>query len=178
MKKFFKIVGIILLSLIVLVLIAGLIAPKKFQIERSLTINAPREKVWLHINTLEACHQWSPWIEGDPTVAVTYGGQSGTVGSTYTWNSKKVGAGTQTITKLDQGRRVESHLHFVEPFEGDADTFLDLQDEGGNTKVTWGFDTEYAYPKNVLLLIMPMKKMMGETFDKGLLNLKKLSEAN
>lgn len=178
MKRFFKIVGIVILSLIVLVLIAGLIAPKKYHIEREITINAPREKVWQHVSSLAECHKWNPWSEEDPNIKVNFEGQQGTVGSAYSWESDKVGVGKQTLTRLDQPSRVESQIHFIKPFDGNADIFINLQEAGGGTKVTWGFDTKYAYPMNVMLLIMPMDKMMSESYDKGLNNLKRISESN
>ncbi|MDF2189052.1 SRPBCC family protein [Paraflavitalea sp. CAU 1676] len=178
MKKFLKIVGIVILSLIVLVLVAGLIAPKKYHIEREITINAPREKVWSHVSNLEECHKWNPWSEEDPNIKVSYAGNLGTVGSSYSYTSEKVGAGTQTLTKVDQPQRVESHMKFIKPFDGDADIFINLQDAGAGTKVTWGFDTQYSYPMNAMLLVMPMDKMMSESYDKGLNNLKRISESN
>ena len=178
MKKFFKIVGIVILSVIVLVLIAGLIAPKKYHIEREITINAPREKVWQHVSSLAECHKWNPWSEQDPNISVSYEGQPGTVGSSYSYTSEKVGAGKQTLTKVEQPQRVESHMKFIKPWSGDADIFINLQDAGGATKVAWGFDTEFSYPMNGLMLVMPMEKSMREAYDKGLNNLKRISESN
>ena len=178
MKKFFKIVGIIILVLIVVVLVAGLIAPKKYHLEREITINAPREKVWPQVSSLPNTHKWNPWVEQDPNIKVSFEGQEGTVGSGYKWESEKVGTGHQTITKLEQPGRVESHIHFIKPFEGEADVFIDLKEAGNATKVTWGFSTEYSYPMNAMLLVMNMDKMMGEAYDKGLANLKRISESN
>lgn len=174
MKKFFKVAGIILLSLIVLGLIAGLMLPRKVAIEKSITINAPRDQVWQHVGNLEACHQWSPFVEEDPNTAVTYAGQSGTVGSSYTWKSEKTGAGTQTLTKVDAGQRVDSHLHFIKPFKGEADTYIKLEEAGNATKVVWGFETEYSYPMNVMGALM--KGNLGDMFQNGLNNLKEQTE--
>ncbi|WP_276481612.1 SRPBCC family protein [Paraflavitalea pollutisoli] len=176
MKKFFKIAGIILLSLIVLVLIAGLMLPKKVALEKSITINATGEQVWQHVNNLEACHKWSPFVEEDPNTVVSYSGQSGTVGSSYAWKSEKVGEGTQTITKLEPGQRVDSHLHFIKPFEGEADTYIKLTPAGNATNVTWGFESEYKYPMNVMGNLM--KGSLGDMFQNGLNNLKEQSESN
>jgi hypothetical protein len=178
MKKFFKIVGIVILVLIVVVLVAGLIAPKKYHLEREISINAPREKIWPQVSSLPNTHKWNPWSEQDPNIKVSFEGQEGAVGSVYKWESKEVGTGNQTITKLDQPGRVESRIHFIKPFEGEADVFIDLQETGNATKVTWGFNTEYAYPMNAMLLVMNMDKMMGDAYDKGLANLKRISESN
>jgi hypothetical protein len=178
MKKFFKVLGIIILVLIIIVLVAGLIAPRKYHLEREITINAPREKVWPQVSSLVNMNKWSPFAEQDPNIKVSFEGQDGTVGSGYKWESEKVGAGEQKITKLDQPNRADSHLHFIKPFEGEAEAFIDLKEAGSATKVTWGFSTEYAYPMNAMLLVMNMDKVMGETFDKGLSNLKRTVESN
>ena len=178
MKKFFKIIGIILLLLIVFVLVAGIFVRKDYHIERSITINAPKEKVWTQVNTLSGINKWNPWSAKDPNIKGSYEGQDGTVGAVYTWESKEVGTGSQTITKLEAPSRVESHLHFIKPFSGEAEVFMNLQEEGSGTKATWGFDTHYGYPKNVMLLFMNMDKIMGEAYDDGLGKLKTLSESN
>lgn len=178
MKKFLKIVGFIILLVIVFVLVAGLFVPKKYNLEKEITINAPREKVWPQVSSLANTHKWNPWSEQDPNIQVSFEGQDGTVGSVYKWQSKEVGSGNQTITKLEQPGRVESHIHFIKPFEGEADVFIDLKEEGSGTKVTWGFTTQYKYPMNVMLLFVNMDKVMGEAYGKGLANLKRISESN
>ena len=178
MKKFFKIIGIILLLLIVFVLVAGLFIKKDYHLERSIVINAPKEKIWENVHTLANINKWNPWLKKDPNTKGSYEGQDGTVGAVYRWESKEVGTGSQTLTKLDAPSRTESHLHFIKPFEGEAEVFMDLKEEGNGTKVNWGFDTHYSYPKNVMLLFVNMDKVMGESYDDGLNQLKALSEAN
>lgn len=179
MKKFLKIIGVILLLVVAFILIAGLFVSKEYHLERDITINAPREKVWSNVGTLHAMHNWSPWIEADPNIKITYEGQDGMVGAVYKWEGNKdVGKGTQTITKTEQPNRIETHLHFFEPFEGEADSYINLSDAGTGTKVTWGFDSKYAYPMNVMLLFVNMDKMMGDTYNKGLNKLKTVCESN
>jgi len=62
--------------------------------------------------------------------------------------------------------------------KGKADTYLVLAGTGNATKVTWGFDTEYSYPMNVMQLFFDMDEMMGKQYDKGLSKLKTMSESN
>ncbi|MEP6844712.1 MAG: SRPBCC family protein [Panacibacter sp.] len=179
MKKVLKIIGVILLLVIALVLIAGIFLPKNYHMEKDITINAPREKVWVNVSSLQNMQKWNPFIEADPNIQVSYEGQDGTVGCMYKWKGNKdVGSGTQTITKLEQPGKVETHLHFFEPFEGEADAFINLAEEGSGTKATWGFDTKYAYPMNVMPVLMNMDKMMGNSYNAGLAKLKKLCESD
>ncbi|MEJ0104558.1 MAG: hypothetical protein WDO19_19240 [Bacteroidota bacterium] len=47
---------------------------------------------------------------------------------------------------------------------------------GTGTKVTWGFDTRYPYPMNVMLLFINMDELIGKDYNAGLDKLKRLSE--
>ena len=178
MKKALKIIGSIVLLLVAFVLIAGLFVAKDYHFETSIAINAPKEKVWQYAGSLHGMEKWSPFIESDPDIQVSFEGQDSAVGAIYTWKgNKEVGSGSQTISKIDPLNRMDTHLHFIEPFEGEADAYLKLSGEGNATNVAWGFNTRYKYPMNVMLLFINMDKMMGESFNKGLAKLKQLSEA-
>lgn len=177
MKKFLKIIGVLLLLAIAFVLIAGLIVKKDYHIDRSITINAPKDSVWAFVNSLQKMEKWSPWLDKDSTAKTSHEGQEGAVGSIYRWDGNKdVGKGNQTITKTEAPGNIESHINFIKPFSGEADVYMHLSDTTGGTKVTWGFDTKYKYPMNVMQLFVNMDKMMGEQYDKGLSRLKALAE--
>jgi len=179
MKKILKIIGVILLLAIAFVLIAGIFVPKTYHLEKDITINAPQERVWNNVNSLQALEKWSPWADIDPSMKVTHEGQQGEVGSVYRWEGNKdVGSGNQTLTKIQLPERVETHLHFIKPFKGEAESFIQLAGAGNGTKVTWGFDTKYSYPMNVMQLFVDMDEMMGNQYNKGLSKLKSISESN
>ncbi|MBG9377852.1 SRPBCC family protein [Panacibacter sp. DH6] len=178
MKKFLKILLIAIVSIVAIVLIAALFAPKELHIERDVTINAPKEKVWSNVGSLHGMHSWSPWIEADPAINITYEGNDGTPGAIYKWKGNSdVGEGEQTITKTDAPNSINTHVHFIKPFEGEADASIVLEDAGNSTKATWTFDSKYAYPMNVMLLLS-MDDMIGDTYSKGLNKLKTMCEAN
>jgi hypothetical protein len=177
MKKFFKIIGVLLLLAIAFVLIAGLIVKKDYHLDRSITINAPKDSVWLYVQSLQQMEKWSPWLEADPNVKTSHEGQPGAVGSVYRWDgNKEVGKGNQTITKTNGPGSMDTHIEFIKPFSGQADAYIRLSDTTGGTKVTWGFDTRYKYPMNVMQLFVDMDGMMSKQYDKGLGKLKALAE--
>jgi uncharacterized protein YndB with AHSA1/START domain len=177
MKKFLKILGLIILLIIAVVLISALFISKDYHLEREVTINAPQEKVWSHVNTLKGFQSWNPFGKEDPNVQMTYTGTDGTVGASYTWKgNSKVGEGQQTITKIEGPDRIETKLHFIEPMDGEATSYVQLTKEGAGTKVKWGFDSRYKYPMNFMKLFMD--GMMKDKYDEGLAKLKSLSEAN
>ena len=179
MKKVLKIIGVLILLAIAFVLIAGIFVPQTYHLEKDITINAPKDKVWSHVNSLQQLEKWSPWSGKDPAMKVTYEGQEGAIGSVYKWDGNSdVGEGTQTLTKVQQPDKVETHLHFIEPFEGEADAFINLVEAGNGTKVSWGFDTRYSYPMNVMQLFVDMDEMMGREYNAGLSKLKQICESN
>lgn len=178
MKKILKFIGIILLLLIAFVLISGLFVPKTYRMEKSILINAPREKVWSNVNSLQKLAAWSPWAVKDPNMKVQFEGKEGAVGSMYKWEgNKNVGAGSQSISRIDVPNQLETKLHFIKPFEGNADAFINLKDSANGTKASWGFQTRYAYPMNVMLLFVNMDEMMGKEYHAGLTKLKRISES-
>lgn len=179
MKKFLIILGLIIAAIVLFVLIAPLFIPKTYHFEKDITINAPKEKVWANVSTLHAMLKWNPFIEADPNIQINYEGQDGTPGAVYKWKGNKdVGSGAQTITKVESPSKIDTHLHFIEPFEGEADAYINLADAGSGTKTTWAFDTKYKYPMNIMLLFMNMDDMMGKSYTTGLNKLKALSETN
>ena len=177
MKKVLKFIGILILLVIAFVLIAGIFVSKTYHVERSIVINASKEKVWSNTSTLHGLNSWSPWLEIDPNVKVTYEGEDGTVGAKYKWEGNgDVGQGEQTISKIEEPNSFGTHIHFLKPMNDEADAHIDLADEAGSTKVTWTLDGEYSYPKNVMQLFFDMDKMIGDQYNKGLNKLKTLSE--
>jgi effector-binding domain-containing protein len=104
-------------------------------------------------------------------------GTDGTVGAVYSWEGNDdVGKGEQTITKIEQMKRVDVKLHFLEPFESEAHAYITLADDPNGVKVTWAFEGNTPRPWNVFGLFMNMEKAVGEDFSKGLAKLKALAE--
>ncbi len=176
MKKVFKIIGLSLAGIIALVLIAGLLLPKSMQIERSIIVNAPANEVFPHVNNLRSMHAWSPWVNYDPEMNVAFEGSDGTVGSVYRWEGNdQVGKGYQTITSVTP-KAIEMDLVFIEPWQSNAKTYIFLDNEQGNSKVTWGYKEKTPVPANIMMMVMGVKPMLEKEFDKGLARLKEQVE--
>ncbi|SIS79105.1 Carbon monoxide dehydrogenase subunit G [Chryseobacterium ureilyticum] len=175
MKTLLKFIGIIILLVIVYAVIAMLAFSKDYHYEKSIVINASKEKVWQYIGSNKGINAWNPFAKGDPNIQITYSGTSGQVGDTYKWKgNEKVGEGEQTVTDIIPNEKLGAKLHFIKPFEGDAKIAFVLTPNGNGTKVTWIFDNEMN------TMMKPMKPMMdmnmNKMFNQGLEDLKKLSE--
>lgn len=176
--KFLKILGIIVLILIVVFVVLALIAPKKYTVERSVIIDAPRQMVFNHVRYWRNWQAWSPWAELDPAMKVTLEGQDGEIGSIYKWQGdpKLSGKGEMTNTGLKENEEINYHLHFLEPWESESEGYVRAADTKGGTQVTWAMYGESQIPWNILMLFSSMDKMVGKDFEKGLGKLKAISE--
>lgn len=178
--KTLKRIGLGILAIIALLLIVALFVSKDFDYEKSMVVNAPIDQVWKHTNSLAELDKWGPWGDYDPNMKKELTGIDGTVGAKSSWESdhEKVGSGSQTITKIDAPKLLETDLKFLTPFESEAKGYIKLLSEGANTKVTWGFKSEMPYPFNLMKLTMNMDESIGKDFDLGLTKLKKMCEVN
>ncbi len=176
--KFLRTLLIIIVIVAVIVGILTMIAPTSFSSQRSIVINTPRDVVYKNISTFENLHTWGPWDRKDSNMTHSIDGTDGTVGATWKWEGNKdVGKGEQTFTKIDAGKEVDMDIHFIEPFEGHAQSVLLLDDTTGGTKATWQFHGGMPRPFNIMGLFMNMDKGVGKDFEQGLRNLKELSES-
>ena len=172
MKKFLYFI----LAIIVLLVIAMFAWGKDYEYEKSMTINAPAEKIYSHINSMQSFNEWNPWMKLDPKMKVEYSGASGELGDRYCWDSTldDAGAGCQEITGLEQNKKMLTKINFSKPFPGEAFSEIILEPAGNATKVTWNMKTEMGYPMNLMKPFMDNE--MEKSYTEGLTNLKTLSE--
>ncbi len=172
----------IVLALVVVIavaLIAAAFVSKELVYEKSITVNAPIETTWEHVNSLDDLDKWSPWNDIDPNMKKEMTGTDGEIGATASWDSKveDVGKGSQTIAKMEAPNLFETDLKFYTPYESEAKGYIKLAEEGkATTKITWGFHSEMPYPFNLMMAFSDMEASMGDTWSNGLSKLKSLSE--
>jgi effector-binding domain-containing protein/uncharacterized protein YndB with AHSA1/START domain len=175
--KIFRNVLIALVAVCALAFGVAFFLPASAHVERSTTIAAPAHVVFAILNSYKRYNEWSPWYEYDPAARYTYSGPAEGVGARLAWASDKpeVGSGWQEITASEPPRRVVTHLDFGD--QGSADASFRLEEKGGSTVVTWGFDTVFdSVVERYFGLVLD--KLVGGDFEKGLARLKTLAEAD
>ena len=111
-----------------------------------------------------------------PHPATIAGAPSG-VGSTYEWSGNSdVGSGKMEITNSTPSSNVTIKLDFNEPFESHNTTVFALVPSASGTDVTWTMSGPNNYMSKVMSVFMSMDKMIGGDFEKGLSQLKTVSE--
>jgi uncharacterized protein YndB with AHSA1/START domain len=164
------------------VLIAAILAfaatkPKTFHVQRSISINAPREKVFTLINDFHNWSGWAPQDKEDPTMKRTYSGAANGKDAVSDWDSTgSAGKGRMTITESEPPRMISIHVDFVKPFESHNINDFTLEPAGTFTKVTWTMNGTNLYIMKIMSVFMNMDRVIGRHFESGLDNLKTVAE--
>ncbi|MGL4490201.1 MAG: SRPBCC family protein [Rhizobiaceae bacterium] len=164
---------------ILLLLIYVWFKPNTFRLERSIVINAPSEKVYSHLADFRKWLDWSPWEGLDPDLKRSYSGPTEGVGATYAWEgNKKVGAGRMQLTKADPQTGISLTLDFFRPFKASniTDIAFSPDPDGGGTRVSWAMLGPQPFMGRLMTTFVSMDKMVGKDFEKGLAQLKAVSE--
>ena len=169
-------IGIVVVVLAVVFVAGAYLLPREVTIARSIEVNAPADQVFPHVNSMKATEGWSPWLERDPDVKLTYSGPDEGVGATLSWVSDQpdVGVGTQVIVTSEPDSRVETDLDFGDMGTAKAAFILDAAGEG--TTVTWTLVADMGNSPVGRWMGLMMDGLVGPDYEAGLANLKALVE--
>jgi len=150
--------------------------PREVSVARSIEINAPAADIFPHFNNLKATEAWSPWLDRDPNVQVTYNNVAEGAGASMVWMSDhpQVGNGSQEIVESVENTRVVTDLDFGP--QGTARATFELSEVGGVTNMTWGFVTDTGMNPMARWFGLMMDGFVGADYEQGLANLKALVE--
>jgi hypothetical protein len=173
-----KILVVIAVILVVFVIVVAL-QPAEFRIVRSSApISAPPVVVFGQVNDLHKWQAWSPWAKLDPDAKNTFSGPPAGDGAAFAWaGNSNVGEGSMTITESRPNEFVRFRLDFLKPFKGTNTAEFTFKPEGDQTVVTWSMAGRYNFITKAIGLFMNCDKMVGGQFEKGLADLKLLSES-
>lgn len=173
-----KVIGWAVIALVIAV--GALVAyaatkPDSFRVARSLVIAAPPDRLFPLINDLHGFNRWNPYERKDPGKG-TYAGAPSGVGSSYAWDSAKVGKGAMTITDATAPGKVVMRLDFEKPFKAQNTATFTIALKDSGSEVTWAMDGPAPLITKVMDVVIGMDRMVGGDFADGLRNLKELAE--
>ena len=170
----------LLLVVIVLVTFLAVLAPKTYNVNRSIDINKPLIQVFNFLKHLKNQQYWSPWEHKDPNIKKEFVGTDGEVGFISKWEGNKdVGVGEQEIKEIIDNEEIVSQLRFYKPWKSQSEAYLKVEKlDEENTKVIWGFYGYNKFPMSIMMLFMSMDKMIGKDFEYGMKKLKEYLENN
>ncbi len=174
--KTLKIVIYILAIFVAIILIVPIFLPSGYQVKRSTVIDAPVSKTFMAAADYSLREKWDPWILMDPEATVKIEQSPNMIGTFYTWEGDIIGKGKLTIQNIEVNKKVESTIEFIEPHEMVSDVFWTFKQKGDSTLISWGFKGALSYPFEKWAGLF-MDRQLGESFEEGLNNFKKLVES-
>ncbi len=164
----------IVLGIFALLLILALIAPKRYEVNRSIIINKSLPEVFQYLKHIKNQDYWSPWKKKDPNMKQEFVGNDGEVGFVAKWEGNKdVGIGEQEILNIEHNHQITSELRFFKPWKSKSDAYIRVTEIDDNqTNVTWGFKGVNPIPFNIFMLFFSFEKTVGKDFEDGLVSLK------
>ena len=172
----------ILLALAVLLaafLVYVAFRPGDFHVERSTTVSAPPAQVFTQVNDLHNYQVWNPFGKADPAMKVTFEGPQAGPDAVLIWSgNSQVGAGRMTIVETRPNERVKIRLDFLKPFPSTANAEFTMTPETNGTRVTWSMSGTNTFIPKMIGVFLNMDKMIGAEFEKGLAEMKAITEGS
>lgn len=175
-----KIVAVFAVLFVIIAAFAVYVAlqPAEFRIERTATIAAAPADVFGQVNDFHKWEAWSPWAKLDPQAKVTFEGAQAGPGAVFTWSGNDdVGEGRMTLAESRPNELVRIDVAFVKPFEGGNVSEFAFKPDGEQTAVTWTMSGRNGFIGKAMCLFVDMDKMLGGDMEKGLAQMKAVTEA-
>ncbi len=149
----------------------SLLMTSDYHVQRQILINAAPEEIFPYINILENWNYWSPWIEQDPQMKITYEGPPSGVGAAQSWHSEKMGSGSLKINEVVENRSI-GYQFTIDGFNSTSSGEIRLEPESGGTRVIWSDNGDLGPSPLSKYFKLMMNNMIGSDFEAGLKNLK------
>ena len=164
---------------IAIILILAMTKPDTFSVRRSALVRAPAEKIFPLISNFHQWTDWSPWENRDPEMKRSNSGAESGKGAVYAWEgNKNVGSGRMEILDATSPSKIVIKLDFFKPFEGHNIAEFDFAPERDTamTNINWVMHGPAPLMSRVMQVFVNLDKMIGNDFEAGLANLKRLVE--
>ncbi len=168
---------------LVLILIVGAfmgyaaMQPSEYTVYREVTINASPEKIFPHLDNKQLMHAWNPWVKLDPKAKFSFSGPDSGIGAKTTWEGgDQLGNGSATVVESVPNTSVKTKLEYTKPFEMSQMAEFTLKPAGPQTIVRWSVAGNNTFIGRMLCVFMNMDKMVGDVFERGLSELKRIAE--
>jgi hypothetical protein len=174
MRWLIRIAGGLVLVALALVL-AGFLVPAGYQVERSVVIAAPPERIYPLVAAPKRWQEWSIWNRRDPSMTMTFFGPASGAGAGWTWDSKSEGKGRLTFLTADPVKGFTYELFFPD-FNSTSTGDIRFEPRGDSTRVIWTNTGNVGRNPLMHYMALFMDRMVGPDFDAGLANLKAIAE--
>lgn len=149
---------------------------KPYAVVRTVTIEAPPEHVHAMIADLGSWVLWSPWEGRDATLVRRFSHPTTGPGAWFEWEGNfQAGQGRVEILHVSDDS-VSLDVQWRRPVVSEQQMEFRLARAGSGTQVTWTTHGEISGAIRVLAYFVPMSRIHGPTFSRGLARLKAVCE--
>jgi ribosome-associated toxin RatA of RatAB toxin-antitoxin module len=165
------------LLFIVAILFIGYFLPKNDSVDVTKTISCPPNQVYTMVNNLKNWEKWSPWMEKDPTMKLSYNDSTSNAGAYYTWaGNSDVGFGKLAIVSNTENQQINMMLNYAD--HDAAACAFNIEPNESGSKIVWSVVADYPknwFVKNFLggYMYMMMNHFMQKDFGRGIENIEK-----
>jgi hypothetical protein len=146
-------------------------------IEKKVTINATKEKVFDMVRLLGNFPKWSPFLAVDPEQKYNITGTDGEPGAKYHWDGNKgKDLGYQEIVKVVPHTSISMRCDIQKPFVAHPTFDYSFREVGSAIEVTQTFEVKSALVDAFFMMVFGAKKDMADMNQKGLDLLKAATE--
>lgn len=151
--------------------------PSDFRISREIKINTAPAVPFEQVNDLHKFDVWNPWSKIDPQAKQTFEGPLAGKGASSSWEgNREVGSGRMTITDSQPNKLIQMKLEMFKPFTATNEVAFTFKPEGPQTTVSWIISGQANFISKIFCVFFNRDKMIGKQFEKGLEQLKFISE--
>jgi len=166
--KFLKYLLFLLLIVIIGFAIYVAVQPSDFEVSRTRTVEAPAAVLYNHVIDFKNWESWSPWVEKEPDLKISYPEQTKGVGGSYSWVGKDGLGNMKTVATLANSS-IDQELQF-EDYHPSKISWSFEPTEDNKTTVTWkmnGEKTPFMF-KAFAAVSGGFDAMIGPDFERGL----------
>ena len=160
-----------------LLVAVAILLPRTVTVTRETRVEAPPEKVFPYLHSLQRMAAWSPLAPRDTAMEVRYSGPEAGPGNRMTWRNA-AGAfpsGSQEIVASAPDERVETALD-VRGL-GMASTWVVVEPDGRGSSVIWGLQADMGRSAFARYRGLFLRSAAASELEQGLAALKALVEA-
>ncbi|HEU4417194.1 MAG TPA: SRPBCC family protein [Candidatus Angelobacter sp.] len=159
---------------LVCVLVLAAMKPARFTVARSITVQAPPEKVLALINDLQRWQDWQEGTQANPDEKRTYSGAAAGKGAVGAWDGKSGKVRLEIVESAPTMVRVQAD--WERPFKACNFNVFSLEPAGPATRLTWTLDGENVFMLRAMTVFVSTERLMGGHLEKGLAALKVAAE--
>jgi uncharacterized protein YndB with AHSA1/START domain len=173
----FRITLILAIVAVIAFLLYRATAYQVITIEKKVSIQASKEKVFDMVRYLANFPQWSPFLAVDPEQKYHVTGTDGEPGAKYHWDGNKgKDLGYQEIVSVQPHSRISMRCDIQKPFVAHPTFDYGFQEVGSAIEVTQTFEVKSGLVDAFFMMVFGAKKEMEGMNQKGLDLLKAASE--